>query len=194
MEQPALVLGSSSPYRQALLKRLGIPFQCASPEIDETPLPGEPAEMLAVRLATAKAKALEPDFDNHLIIGSDQVACVDNMILGKPEDYGTAKDQLASQSGKTVAFHTAIAILNSQSGKIYQDNVVTYVQFRRLEQDAITRYLEREKPLDCAGSFKSEGLGICLFESIRSDDPTALIGLPLIKTVEFLSRHGLPVL
>lgn len=194
MKQPGLVLGSSSPYRKALLERFAIPFQCASPEIDETPQEGESAEALALRLATEKAEVLAARFSNHLIIGSDQVATVNDTILGKPKNFATARQQLAEQSGKMVIFHTAIAVLHSKSGHIYRDNVITYVQFKRLAEDTILHYLEREKPFDCAGSFKSEGLGICLFESISSDDPTALIGLPLIKTVALLGKHGFSVL
>lgn len=189
-----LVLASSSPYRQALLKKLGLPFVCASPDIDETPLPDESPMELTRRLAVAKARALADRFPDHLIIGSDQVACLDLQILGKPGSVANATAQLKLTSGRSTEFFTGLCLLNSASGET-QTRVERFtVHFRPLSDQQISAYIEREQPLDCAGSFKSEGLGIALFERLEGDDPNTLIGLPLIQLTSMLERAGRPVL
>jgi MAF protein len=193
-----LILGSSSPYRRGLLQRLGLPFDCASPDIDESPLPNESPAARAERLAIQKAQALAKDFPAHLIIGSDQVAALDDehgheKHLGKPGNRDNAIAQLSSASGKTMRFHTGLCLLNSQTGD-YQSLVEPFaVQFRRLTDDEIARYVDSEKPFDCAGSFKSEGLGITLFEGFDGRDPNALIGLPLIALCGMLRNLGIGI-
>lgn len=185
-----LVLASSSPYRKALLARLGLPFVAVSPDTDETPLPGEPGQSLAERLAVCKAGALSEDYPEQLIIGSDQVAVLDKGILGKPGDPDTAFEQLRRQSGQTVRFYTSVAVLDSANGRYQLATDKTLVTFRTLSDDEIRRYLAREAPYDCAGSFKMEGLGIALFRQIESLDPTALMGLPLIALARLLREFG----
>ena len=182
-----LVLASSSPYRRALLERLHLPFACHSPDIDESPLPGERAEQLVCRLAEAKARALADCYPQHLIIGSDQVATLaDGRILGKPHDFARAREQLRAASGSQVTFHTGLCLLNSHSGQAQRACVPFTVHFRPFDDACIERYLLREQPYDCAGSFKSEGLGISLFRSTEGEDASSLIGLPLIRLVDML--------
>jgi MAF protein len=181
-----LILASSSPYRRELLQRLRLPFECASPDIDETPLPGESAEQLVRRLAQSKARALAQRYPAHLIIGSDQAAVNGDRILGKPHDIERATEQLQDASGRSVSFLTGLCLLNSQSGEAQIDCVPFTVHFRNLDGARIRRYLEAEQPLDCAGSFKAEGLGVSLFRATEGEDATSLVGLPLIRLVDML--------
>ena len=190
---PPLILASSSPYRKLLLERFGLPFACASPDIDERPLPGEQPEQLAVRLAIAKAQALAARYPKHLIIGSDQVAALGGEILGKPGTAERALGQLRRQSGQSVRFYTGVALLDSASGHHRMLTDTTTVVFRSLDDDEIHRYLSREQPWDCAGSFKMESLGIALFEQVDTLDPTALMGLPLIGLARMLREFGVGV-
>lgn len=189
---PRLVLASSSPYRRELLARLRLPFETALPEVDETPLPGEAADALARRLAEAKARAVAASAAPAWVIGSDQVADLDGTPLGKPGGRDAALAQLRAMSGRTVAFHTAVCLARVGSPAL-QALDTTLVRFRALADAEIARYLDAEQPLDCAGSFKSEGLGIGLFEAIESNDPTGLIGLPLIATARLLREAGFNV-
>ncbi|MHA7878287.1 MAG: Maf family protein [Saccharospirillum sp.] len=185
---PPLLLASTSPYRARLLATLGIAFKQASPEADETPLPGESSEALALRLAQQKADSLTGRFPEHLIIGSDQTASLeDGSRLTKPGNPVNAIAQLSASSGQSVRFHTAVAF-GGQNRATWC--VITDVRFRSLTRTEIERYVNREQPLDCAGSFKVEGLGITLFESVRSDDPHALVGLPLISLASRLRALG----
>ncbi len=188
-----LVLASSSPYRKELLQRLHMPFVCQSPQIDEMPLPGEDACTLVQRLAAAKAGALRRQFLQHLIIGSDQVAMLDGQIIGKPGSARAAMGQLKAASGRSVVFYTGLCLLDSASGTRQVDCVPFTVHFRELDDGQIRRYVEREKPLDCAGSFKSEGLGISLFRATEGEDATSLVGLPLIRLCDMLNRAGVAV-
>lgn len=187
----AIVLASSSPYRAKLLKKLHLAFESFNSNIDESPLANEAPVALAQRLAFAKAKAGAARFQQHLIIGSDQVACCNGQILGKPGSREAAIDQLSRQSGQAVAFYTGICVFDSQSGSHVSEVDVCHVHFRRLSRQQIERYLDLEQPFDCAGSFKSEGYGIVLFEKIVGDDPNALIGLPLIKLTRLLAQFGI---
>jgi len=189
-----LVLGSTSPFRKELLARLGLPFETASPRTDEARLPGESAEQLVCRLSEAKARSLAEAFQDALIIGSDQVACVDGEILGKPGDRERAIQQLGRLSGKRVSFFTGLCLYNSATDRARVLCEPFYVHFRRLSPDQIARYVERERPYNCAGSFKSEALGIALFERLEGNDPNALIGLPLIRLVTLLGAEGMEVL
>jgi MAF protein len=186
----ALVLASSSPYRRELLDRLGLDYTTVSPDIDETTLPGETADALVERLAEQKARAVGATHQG-LIIGSDQVATIDQEILGKPGSHDKAVAQLTRLSGNRVIFHTGLCLLATSNHELQVDVVPYIVQFRRLTAEQIERYLRTETPYNCAGSFKSEGLGITLFEKMAGDDPTALIGLPLIRLTEMLCRAGL---
>lgn len=188
-----LVLASSSPYRRELLQRLQLPFTCCSPNIDERPLADEAPEVLVQRLAVAKARALRAQFLQHLIIGSDQVAVLDGQILGKPGTAAAAIAQLTAASGRSVTFYTGLCLLDSASGTIQVDCVPFTVHFRSLSPAQISRYIEREQPLDCAGSFKSEGLGISLFRATEGEDATSLIGLPLIRLCDMLSQAGIAI-
>lgn len=181
-----LILASSSSYRKSLLQRLGVAFEAVAPDIDEARLPGESPEALVRRLSEAKARALAGQFPQHLIIGSDQVATIGDDILTKPGNYDNAFLQLKLQSGKQVRFLTGLALLDSASGKCEVDIVPTDVVFRDLDDDEITSYLQRDEPYQCAGSFRSEGLGIVLFDGIHNTDPSALIGLPLIRLCQML--------
>lgn len=185
-----LVLASSSPYRRELLARLRVDFAVASPDIDETPLPGEGPAATSVRLATAKARALAARFPDALIIGSDQVSLLDNEQLGKPGTHERAVAQLQRMRGKTLRFHTAVTLLNSRTGQFHEDLEITDVVMRDYDDAEIERYLRAETPYDCAGSVKSEGYGITLIEAMRGDDPYALVGLPLIRLVALLRREG----
>ncbi|MEW9899317.1 Maf-like protein [Chitinivorax sp. PXF-14] len=193
MTRPTLVLGSTSPYRKELLSRLDIPFEVASPDTDETPLPGELPHETALRLAEAKARSLAARFPDALIIGSDQVATLDGRQIGKPGTHERAVEQLRFMRGRTVAFHTAIALFNSRTGKVQLTDEITEVRFRHVDDDFIEAYLRKEQPYNCAGSAKSEGLGIVLIESMRGDDPNALIGLPLIRLISMLNNEGFPL-
>ena len=185
-----LVLASSSIYRKALLERLQLPFECAAPDIDETAQPFESAASLTERLARSKAQALAEHYPAHLIIGSDQVVLLDGEPVSKPRDHAGAVDQLTRSSGRTLTFSTALYLYNSAS-KQGQGIVEPYhVTFRSLTGDEIERYLRSEQPYDCAGSFKSEGLGITLIERMQGDDPNSLIGLPLIRLRAMLANEG----
>lgn len=191
MKSSRLVLASSSPYRRELLEKLGIEFAWAAPAINETPVKGEPPEQLALRLSQQKAEALSGTFRNHLIIGSDQVAHLSGKILGKPMTHNAAVLQLRACSGKEVKFVTGLCLLNSATSHI-QLTIDTYsVKFRRLTDEQIENYLRRERPYDCAGSFKSEALGVSLFEWMKGKDPNTLIGLPLIELTNMLINERL---
>lgn len=189
-----LVLGSTSRYRRELLARLRIPFEVAAPEVDETPLPGEPPAALARRLALAKARAVAERFPRAVVIGSDQVADLDGEPLGKPGTHDRAVAQLRGMRGRTVVFQTALAVVCVDSGFTAQDIAPVRVRFRDLGDAEIEAYLRAEQPYDCAGSAKSEGLGIALLDAIDSDDPTALVGLPLIRTCRMLRAAGVRLL
>jgi septum formation protein len=189
-----LILGSTSRYRRELLERLRVPFETAAPDVDETPQPGETPEALARRLALAKARAVATRFPGALVIGSDQVADLDGQPLGKPGTHERAVAQLRAMCGRTVIFQTALAVVCVETGFVAEDLAPVRVRFRDLSDDHIERYLRAEQPYDCAGSAKAEGLGIALLDAIDSDDPTALIGLPLIRTAAMLRRGGLDVL
>lgn len=186
-----LVLASTSTYRRELLQRFDLPFDVARPDIDETPLPGEAPQATAERLAVEKARAVAGQFSDALIIGSDQVAYMDDARFGKPGTVEQAIAQLKSMSGRTVIFHTALALLNTRSGHVQLDAVPTEVRFRNLNDDEIVRYVNKERPLDCAGSAKSEGLGITLLDALSGDDPNALVGLPLIALARMLRNEGI---
>jgi septum formation protein len=186
---PRLVLASTSPYRRELLARLRLPFEVASPDTDEAPLAGETPAGLAPRLAAAKAAAVARQFPGAWVLGSDQVAGLDGVALGKPGSREPAIAQLAAMSGREVAFHTAVCLANDQ-GQQFPALDTTRARFRDLDPAGIARYVDAEQPFDCAGSFKSEGLGIALFESIESQDPTALVGLPLIAVARLLRQAG----
>jgi septum formation protein len=187
----ALVLGSTSRYRRELLQRLRLPFEVLAPEVDETPEPGETPAALAQRLALAKARAVAAQRPDAIVIGSDQVADLDGAPLGKPGDHERAVAQLRRMSGQTVLFQTALAVVCQETGFEAVELAVVRVLFRELDDATIERYLRAEQPYDCAGSAKSEGLGIALLERIDNDDPTALIGLPLIHTARLLRLAGL---
>lgn len=186
-----LILASTSPYRRELLERLGLAFEVAAPRCDETPLAGEAPQDTASRLAVLKAKSVvHPDA---LVVGSDQVAVSQGRRLDKPGDHATATRQLRALSGKSADFHTAVALLDTRSGALQQRAVPCRVTFRELDDRVIESYLRREQPYDCAGSAKAEGLGIALIARIETEDPTSLVGLPLIALSEMLARAGLPV-
>ena len=185
-----LVLASTSRYRRELLQRLQLPVAVAAPQVDETPLPDEAPRALALRLALAKAQAVAAQQPGALVIGSDQVADLAGRSLGKPGSHERAVQQLRQMRGQTVVFHTALAVVCLEAGFEQADVAPVRVRFRDLHDDEIERYLHAEQPYDCAGSAKSEGLGISLLEAIDSDDPTALIGLPLIRTCGMLRAAG----
>lgn len=191
---PRLVLASSSRYRRALLDRLRLPFDVIVPDIDETPLDGETPEATALRLSLAKARAAAVKAPGALVIGSDQVATFDGRQIGKPGTHENAVAQLRAMRGKSVAFHSALCLFDSRSGEAQSADVVTRVQFRDLSDAEIEAYLLAETPYDCAGSAKSEGLGIALLDAIDSNDPTALVGLPLIELSRMLRAAGFPLL
>jgi MAF protein len=188
-----LVLASTSSYRRAILNKLDIPFQCLKPQCDETPLANEQAPDLVARLAATKARHCRVDKPS-LIIGCDQVCVVDGDIIGKPHTKENAIAQLQRQQGKIVSFYTGLALYHSVTGEIDIEVERFDVHFRRLSDQAIIHYVEKECPLDCAGSFKSEGLGIALFERLEGKDPNCLIGLPLITLIDMLAKQGLQVL
>ena len=189
-----LILASSSKSRHALLQRLGVAFETYHPDVDETPLSGETVSVLVKRLSIAKAQAGAGHAPGAWIIGSDQMAAIGESLLGKPGKAAAAEAQLSLCSGKIVEFHTGVCLLDAKT-RIYDYAVtITTVRFRRLSSQEISRYVEREKPFDCAGSFRSEALGISLFEQITSDDPTALLGLPLIQLSSLLRKGGLDLI
>ncbi|MGL5090917.1 MAG: Maf family protein [Aeromonas sobria] len=186
-----LTLASTSRYRKALLEKLGLPFDCAAPDVDERPLAGESAQALVARLARAKAQAIADGRDHGLIIGSDQVCVCDGRILGKPGTINNAVAQLMAAQGRSVTFYTGLCVLDAATGQAHQLVEPFTVHFRNLDEAAIRRYVEAELPLDCAGSFKCEGMGIVLFKGLEGRDPNALIGLPLIGLIELLACHGI---
>ncbi|MES2186903.1 MAG: Maf family nucleotide pyrophosphatase [Pseudomonadota bacterium] len=188
-----LVLGSTSRYRRELLERLRMPFEVAAPDVDETPLPGEAPAVLAARLGLAKARVVAQQFPDAVVIGSDQVADLDGEPLGKPGDHARAVAQLRRMRGHTVVFQTAVSVVCVANGFEGSELAAVRVRFRHLTDAEIERYLRAEQPYDCAGSAKSEGLGIALLDAIDSDDPTALVGLPLIRTCRLLRAAGLVV-
>jgi len=188
-----LVLGSSSVYRRELLQRLQIPFEICSPDVEETPLAGERPNDAAVRLAVAKSQAVANICPGALIIGADQVAALEGIQLGKPLNRANATRQLQLVRGKEVVFYTALSLLNSRTNGIQTRLVASRVKFRQLNDQQINNYLDREQPYHCAGSAKAEGLGIALIECVVSDDPSALIGLPLIALVDMLAHEGIEV-
>lgn len=189
-----LVLASGSPYRRTLLAKLGLPFEWAAPEIDETPHFNEAPEQLASRLAAAKARALAAQFPEHLIIGSDQVGLLGGRKLSKPGDFETAREQLLAAAGRTLSFHTGVSVLNSRSGRQLSAVDTCRVHLRPLTAAQIENYLRREQPYDCVGAFKSEGLGIALIARFEGNDPNTLVGLPLIQLISLLQRFGIDVL
>ncbi len=189
-----LILGSTSPYRRELLSRLRIPFEVVSPDVDETPYPSETPQQLACRLAMAKARAVAAMHPSSVVIGSDQVADLDGEPLGKPQAHDRAVEQLRRMRGKTVIFQTAVAVVCQEAKFAQMDLAQVKVTFRDLSDTEIEAYLLAETPYDCAGSAKSEGLGIAILESIDNDDPTALVGLPLIRTCRMLRAAGLVLL
>jgi septum formation protein len=191
MSLPRLVLASTSRYRRELLARLRLPFDVESPGVDESPEPGERPSALAQRLAAAKARAVAARHPDAVVIGSDQVADLDGVCIGKPGNHERARAQLRLMSGRSVVFHTAVAVVRADRGFAAAAIVPVSVRFRTLAEAEIERYLRAEQPYDCAGSAKCETSGIALLEAIESDDPTALVGLPLIRTCELLRRAGI---
>ena len=192
-----LILASSSSYRKSLLQRLNIEFSCSSPDVDESALAGEPATALAERLALVKAQTVASQFPNTVVVGADQVAELNGTILGKPGNHQQAVKQLTAQAGKRMLFHSGLAIVRIQAdGEMQQHSLIntTEVTFRPLSQKQIEQYLLTEQPYDCAGSFKAEGLGISLFTAINSNDPTSLIGLPLIDLCSALPQFSINII
>ncbi|GGH58398.1 Maf-like protein [Comamonas phosphati] len=186
----ALILGSTSRYRRELLSRLQLPFETVSPEVDETPVPGETPYDLSLRLARAKAQAVARLHPGALVIGSDQVPELDGLPLSKPGNHERATEQLRQMSGRQMNFHTGVCVTCAETGFMQADVVTVQVRFRTLDDASIERYLRAEQPYDCAGSAKSEGLGIALLDALTSDDPSALVGLPLIRTCQMLRAAG----
>lgn len=193
MYPTSIVLASTSPYRRDLLARLRLPFEVRAPAVNESALPGEAARETALRLAQAKARAVAPDCPSALIIGCDQIAVLDGVPLGKPGNHTNAVSQLKAMRGRSVLFHTALTLFNARTGVSQTAEVPTTVRFRHYGAAEIERYLEVERPYDCAGSARIEGLGIVLVESVESTDPTALIGLPLIELASMLRNEGVTV-
>lgn len=189
-----IILASSSVYRQELLRRLQIDFETVVPDIDESVKAGEKPSALVQRLAQEKAAVIANNVSNAIVIGSDQVAAFDDTILGKPGNFETAVEQLKMISGKTVIFHTGLAVIDTNTSTTQIDDIQTRVEFKTLSEETIKSYLEKEPAFNCAGSFKSESLGIALTKKISEDDPTALIGLPLIRLVQMLEKIGYPVI
>lgn len=185
----SIILASTSEYRQALLKKLGIPFLAGAPNIDETPILQESAQALVIRLSHEKAKALSQQYPQHLIIGSDQVCVIDDKIVGKPHNFENAFKQLKAASGHRVTFYTGLCLLDSTTGTFNVQCEPFDVYFRQLTDEEITQYLHKDEPYQCAGSFKSEGLGISLFDKLSGRDPNTLIGLPTILLLEMLRQH-----
>ncbi|MBK1678861.1 Maf family protein [Rhodocyclus tenuis] len=194
MNTSPLVLASTSPFRRELLARLGLPFTTANPDVDESALAGESPEATALRLAEAKARAVAARFPSALIIGSDQVACLDGQIFGKPGNHANAVRQLQNLRGRQVNFFTGLCLFNAASGRVQLRGVPTLVGFRQVDDAAIERYLHREQPYNCAGSAKSEGLGIALIDRMEGEDPNALIGLPLIALCDMLIEEGVNII
>ena len=188
---PRLVLASSSRYRRELLARLGIEFHSASPDVDETPLPGEAPAALVLRLAAAKASKVAEGEAHAVVIGSDQVAVHEGKVLGKPGTVANAEAQLARLSGQRVDFLTGVALLNTDTGRLQTHTDRTTTTFRRLSKAEIRRYVELDQPLDCAGAIKSESRGVMLFERVQTEDPSAAIGLPLIRLAALLRNEGI---
>jgi len=186
-----VVLGSTSPYRRSLLERLRIPFETASPQVAEDRLPEETPQALAERLARAKAAEVAARYPDALVIGSDQSAGVGDRILGKPGSHERAAEQLAALSGQSVVFHTGMCLIDTATGREWLGVVPYTVHMRELDADEIERYLRLDRPYDCSGSFKSEGLGVSLFRGMEGDDPTALVGLPLIRLCAWLREAGM---
>ncbi len=191
MPASTIILASGSPSRRALLARLGLDFEVRVSGIDETPRDGETIAAMVARLALGKARAVAAACPDALIVGSDQAACIGGEILGKPADLDAARRQLGLCSDGAAEFHTCVCLLDAAADRHWIKDTVTTVRFRKLSDDEIARYMEREQPLDCAGSFRSEALGITLFDHIESDDPTALLGLPLIALCRMLRQAGL---
>jgi septum formation protein len=189
-----LILASTSPYRRELLTRLKIPFQVFAPDVDETPFPGETPQQTALRLAEAKARKAGETYPDALIIGSDQVATLDGEQIGKPHTHENATRQLRTMRGRSVVFNTALTLFNSRTGTAQNRLIPFTVSFRDLSDEQIERYLVKEQPYNCAGSAKSEGLGIALIARMEGDDPNALIGLPLIALIDMLNNEGFPIL
>lgn len=194
MVSQRLVLASTSPYRRELLARLRLPFEVRASGVDEAALPGEAPRAMALRLAQSKARAVATSCERALVIGCDQVAALDGTSIGKPGSHEGAVVQLKTMRGKCVLFHTALALLNTMSGAMQVAEVPTAVYFRHCSDDEIERYLALERPYDCTGSARIEGLGVALVERIVSDDPSALIGLPLMQLVALLRSEGVKIL
>lgn len=190
---PRLILASSSPYRRELLARLQIPFEVVSPDVDETPRPGEAPKEMVKRLAIEKARKVAARQRGALVIGSDMVAVYNGMIVGKPHSHERAVEQLRAASGRTVMLYTCLVLVNSDTGRVQCEVVPYRVTFRPLTDEMIENYLRKEQPYSCAGSIKSEGLGIALLERFEGDDPNTLIGLPLIRLVRMLENEGIKV-
>ena len=191
MNSIKLILASSSPFRRELLQRLMVPFDTVAPNIDETPLPDESAQDLVRRLSVEKAQVVADQHEQALVIGSDQVAVHHGEVIGKPRDHEHAVRQLEFASGQSIVLYTGLALINSRTGSTQIDVVPYQVQFKTLSIDQIERYLEREQPYGCSGSLRADGLGIALLEKFKGDDPTALIGLPLIRLVSMLEAEGM---
>ncbi|WP_299203453.1 nucleoside triphosphate pyrophosphatase [uncultured Amphritea sp.] len=189
-----LILASSSPFRKAILDKLNLPYEAVSPDIDESRLEAETPRQYVARLAEQKARALQSDYPDALIIGSDQTAIINGATIGKPGSYETAFRQLADASGQKITFLTGLSLLNSNTGDCETDVIPFHVHFRTLTPTMIENYLKAEQPYNCAGSFKSEGLGIALFEKLEGDDPNTLIGLPLIRLIRMLENQGVNVI
>jgi MAF protein len=189
-----LLLASSSKHRKSILKKLHLPFISVTPNVDERPTINEHPKQLALRLATQKAHVLANMYPNYIIIGSDQVACLDNQLLGKPMDRDHSIQQLKLQSGNSVDFYTSLCVLNTENNQFYTDIDISTVHFRKLTEQQITHYVDIDQPYDCAAAFKSESLGIALLTKIEGDDPNALIGLPLIKLITLLNKFGIKTL
>ncbi len=192
--QASIILASSSPFRKELLARLNLPFECHSPDVDESLQSGESAEAYVCRLARQKAQAIANKFPQAVIIGSDQCALLEDQILGKPGDHNNALKQLKAAQGKSVIFHTGLCVMQASTGFSETDDILFQVKFRYLSDQQLSHYLEVEQPYQCAGSFKSEGYGAALFNNMQGDDPTALIGLPLIRLVGMLENAGVTVI
>ncbi|MGD8925853.1 MAG: nucleoside triphosphate pyrophosphatase [Thioalkalispiraceae bacterium] len=189
-----LILASTSPFRKAILEKLDIAFETMSPDVDESVLVDEIPEQMVARLAEAKAKSVGKQISKALVIGSDQVALVDGQILGKPGTHENAVKQLRRASGKRISFLTGLCVYNTESKRTQLEVIPFNVIFRQLTDKQIENYLRKEQPYNCAGSFKSEGLGIALFERLEGDDPNTLIGLPLIRLIRMLESEGFPVI
>lgn len=194
LKKPSLILASTSPFRQQILEKICSSFKCANPLIDEQPYANESAPQLVARLAQAKAQAVAIQYKDHLIIGGDQVAVINDQIIGKPHNFDNAFKQLKNASGQIITFYTGLCLYNSQSGNSQVVVEPFKVHFRELSDNMITNYLNKEQPFSCAGSFKSEGLGIALFSRLEGKDPNTLIGLPLITLIELLNNEGVEVL